>query len=76
MGILQSWSQGVELWRGRRTCAKSGPPRTSRSSAGEWLKKDSSAHSRTGSSCSWQEGKERIFDVSNLTELDRGRADS
>jgi hypothetical protein len=29
---------------------------------------------KSGSSRSQQEGKERIFDVSNLAELDRGRA--
>jgi uncharacterized protein YbjT (DUF2867 family) len=29
---------------------------------------------KSGSSRSRQEGKERIFDVSNLAELDRGRA--
>jgi hypothetical protein len=32
------------------------------------------AFGKSGSSRSRQEGKERIFDVSNLAELDRGRA--
>lgn len=35
---------------------------------------DSVSSGKSGSSRSRQEGKERVFDVSNLAEIDRGRA--
>lgn len=90
MAILQSWSQGVELWGepGMRKIwsasnvvvygggvKEDGFLRTLSDLIGDYSY-NSISHSsgRNGSSSSRQEGKERILDVSDLTEMERGRA--
>lgn len=90
MGILQSWSQGVELWGEANMrkiwsaanvkvygggVAEEGFLRALSDLIGDYSYINVSTSSgKSGSSRSRQEGKERIFDVSNLAELDRGRA--
>jgi type IV secretory pathway TraG/TraD family ATPase VirD4 len=90
MGILQSWSQGVELWGEANMrkiwsaanvnvygggVAEEGFLRALSDLIGDYSYINVSVSSgKSGSSRSRQEGKERIFDVSNLAELDRGRA--
>ena len=90
MGILQSWSQGVELWGEANMrkiwsaanikvygggVAEEGFLRALSDLIGDYSYTNVSVSSgKTGSSRSRQESKERIFDVSNLAELDRGRA--
>ena len=90
MGILQSWSQGVELWGEANMrkiwsaanvkvygggVAEEGFLRALSDLIGDYSYTNVSVSSgKSGSSRSRQEGKERIFDVSNLAELDRGRA--
>jgi type IV secretory pathway TraG/TraD family ATPase VirD4 len=90
MGILQSWSQGVELWGEANMrkiwsaanvkvygggVAEEGFLRALSDLIGDYSYTNISISSgKSGSSRSRQEGKERIFDVSNLAELDRGRA--
>ena len=90
MGILQSWSQGVELWGEANMrkiwsaanvkvygggVAEEGFLRALSDLVGDYSYTNVSVSSgKSGSSRSRQEGKERIFDVSNLVELDRGRA--
>ena len=90
MGILQSWSQGVELWGEANMrkiwsaanvkvygggVAEEGFLRALSDLIGDYSNTNVSISSgKSGSSRSRQEGKERIFDVSNLAELDRGRA--
>ena len=90
MGILQSWSQGVELWGEANMrkiwsaanvkvygggVAEEGFLRALSDLIGDYSYTNVSISSgKSGSSRSRQEGKERIFDVSNLAELDRGRA--
>lgn len=90
MGILQSWSQGVELWGEANMrkiwsaanvkvygggVAEEGFLRALSDLIGDYSYINvSSSSGKSGSSRSRQEGKERIFDVSNLAELDRGRA--
>lgn len=90
MGILQSWSQGVELWGEANMrkiwsaanvkvygggVAEEGFLRALSDLIGDYSYTNISVSSgKSGSSRSRQEGKERIFDVSNLAELDRGRA--
>ncbi|WP_372697286.1 type IV secretory system conjugative DNA transfer family protein [Arthrobacter sp. JSM 101049] len=90
MAILQSSSQGVELWGepGMRKIwsasnvvvygggvKEDGFLRTLSDLIGDYSY-NSVSHStgRGGSSSSRQEGKERILDVSDLTEMERGRA--
>ncbi|MET3811799.1 TraM recognition domain-containing protein [Arthrobacter sp. UYEF3] len=90
MAILQSWSQGVELW-GEATMrkiwsaanikvygggvAEDGFLRARSDLIGDYSYTNVSVSSgKSGRSRSRQEGKERIFDVSNLAELDLGRA--
>ncbi|TYC96593.1 type IV secretory system conjugative DNA transfer family protein [Arthrobacter echini] len=90
MAILQSWSQGVELWGEANMrkiwsaanikvygggVAEEGFLRALSDLIGDYSY-NSVSHSsgKSGKSRSRQEGKERIFDVSNLAELDRGRA--
>jgi type IV secretory pathway TraG/TraD family ATPase VirD4 len=90
MGILQSWSQGVELWGEANMrkfwsaanvkvygggVAEEGFLRALSDLIGDYSYTNVSISSgKSGSSRSRQEAKERIFDVSNLAELDRGRA--
>jgi type IV secretory pathway TraG/TraD family ATPase VirD4 len=90
MAILQSWSQGVELWGEANMrkiwsaanvkvygggVAEEGFLRALSDLIGDYSYTNVSVSSgKSGSSRSRQEGKERIFDVSNLAELDRGRA--
>ncbi|WP_237740837.1 type IV secretory system conjugative DNA transfer family protein [Crystallibacter crystallopoietes] len=90
MGILQSWSQGVELWGEANMrkiwsaanvkvygggVAEEGFLRALSDLIGDYSYINISISSgKSGASRSRQEGKERIFDVSNLAELDRGRA--
>jgi type IV secretory pathway TraG/TraD family ATPase VirD4 len=90
MGILQSWSQGVELWGEANMrkiwsaanvkvygggVAEEGFLRALSDLIGDYSYTNVSVSSgKSGRSRSRQEGKERIFDVSNLAELDRGRA--
>ncbi|BCW47164.1 TraM recognition domain-containing protein [Arthrobacter sp. StoSoilB5] len=90
MGILQSWSQGVELWGDANMrkiwstanvkvygggVAEEGFLRALSDRIGDYSYINVSTSSgKSGSSRSRQEGKERIFDVSNLAELDRGGA--
>ncbi|MFF1831103.1 type IV secretory system conjugative DNA transfer family protein [Paenarthrobacter sp. NPDC058040] len=90
MGILQSWSQGVELWGEANMrkiwsaanvkvygggVAEAGFLRELMDLIGDYSYINVSTSSgKSGSSRSRQEGKERIFDISNLAELDRGRA--
>lgn len=90
MAILQSWSQGVELWGepGMRKIwsaanvvvygggvKEDGFLRTLSDLIGDYSYNSvSQSHGRGGSSSSRQEGKERILDVSDLTEMERGRA--
>ncbi|BCW86537.1 hypothetical protein NicSoilE8_42100 (plasmid) [Arthrobacter sp. NicSoilE8] len=90
MGVLQSWSQGVELWGEANMrkiwsaanvkvygggVAEEGFLRALSDLIGDYSYINVSVSSgRSGSSRSRQESKERIFDVSNLAELDRGRA--
>nr|WP_240974884.1 TraM recognition domain-containing protein [Arthrobacter sp. SF27] len=90
MGILQSWSQGVELWGEANMrkiwsaanikvygggVAEDGFLRALSDLIGDYSYTNHSVSSgKNGRSRSRQEGKERIFDVSNLAELDRGRA--
>lgn len=90
MAILQSWSQGVELWGEANMrkiwsaanikvygggVAEDGFLRALSDLIGDYSYTNISLSSgKTGSSRSRQEGKERILDVSNLAELDRGRA--
>ncbi|MBO1269495.1 type IV secretory system conjugative DNA transfer family protein [Arthrobacter cavernae] len=90
MGILQSWSQGVELWGEANMrkiwsaanikvygggVAEDGFLRAFSDLIGDYSYTNVSVSSgKSGRSRSRQEGKERIFDVSNLAELDRGRA--
>lgn len=90
MAILQSWSQGVELWGEANMrkiwsaanvkvygggVAEDGFLRALSDLIGDYSYTNVSISSgKSGSSRSRQEGKERIFDVSNLAELDRGRA--
>lgn len=90
MAILQSWSQGVELWGEANMrkiwsaanikvygggVAEEGFLRALSDLIGDYSYTSVSQSSgRSGSSRSRQESKERIFDVSNLAELDRGRA--
>ncbi|KQR00435.1 conjugal transfer protein [Arthrobacter sp. Leaf141] len=90
MGILQSWSQGVELWGEANMRkiwsaanvkvyggggAEEGFLRALSDLVGDYSYTNVSVSSgKSGSSRSRQEGKERILDVSNLAELDRGRA--
>ncbi|WIV33576.1 TraG/TraD/VirD4 family protein (plasmid) [Paenarthrobacter sp. R1] len=88
MGILQSWSQGVELWGEANMrkiwsaanvkvygggVAEEGFLRALSDLIGDYSYINVSASTgKSGSSRSRQEAKERIFDVSNLAELDRG----
>ncbi|MET3810918.1 TraM recognition domain-containing protein [Arthrobacter sp. UYEF3] len=90
MAILQSWSQGVELWGEANMrkiwsaanikvygggVAEDGFLRALSDLIGDYSYTNVSLSSgKSGRSRSRQEGKERIFDVSNLAELDRGRA--
>jgi type IV secretory pathway TraG/TraD family ATPase VirD4 len=90
MAILQSWSQGVELWGEANMrkiwsaanvkvygggVAEEGFLRALSDLIGDYSYTNVSIFSgKSGSSRSRQGGKERIFDVSNLAELDRGRA--
>lgn len=90
MAILQSWSQGVELWGEANMrkiwsaanikvygggVAEDGFLRALSDLIGDYSYTNVSISSgKSGRSRSRQEGKERIFDVSNLAELDRGRA--
>lgn len=90
MAVLQSWSQGVELWGEANMrkiwsaanvkvygggVAEEGFLRALSDLIGDYSYMNVSVSSgKSGSSRSRQEGKERIFDVSNLAELDRGRA--
>jgi type IV secretory pathway TraG/TraD family ATPase VirD4 len=90
MAILQSWSQGVELWGEANMrkiwsaanikvygggVAEDGFLRALSDLIGDYSYTNVSVSSgKSGRSRSRQEGKERIFDVSNLAELDRGRA--
>ncbi|WP_434617467.1 type IV secretory system conjugative DNA transfer family protein [Arthrobacter sp. A5] len=89
MGILQSWSQCVEVWGANMRKIWSaanvkvyggGVAEEEFLRALSDLIRDYSytnvsiSSGKSGSSRSRQEGKERIFDVSNLAELDRGRA--
>ena len=90
MGILQSWSQGVELWNEANMrkiwsaanikvygggVAEDGFLRALSDLIGDYSYTSvSQSNGKNGRSRSRQEGKERIFDVSNLAELDRGRA--
>ncbi|MEW1920722.1 type IV secretory system conjugative DNA transfer family protein [Pseudarthrobacter oxydans] len=90
MGILQSWSQGVELWSEANMrkiwsaanvkvygggVAEEGFLRALSDLIGDYSYINVSVSSgKSGSGRSRQEAKERIFDVSNLAELDRGRA--
>lgn len=90
MAILQSWSQGVELWGETNMrkiwsaanvkvygggVAEEGFLRALSDLIGDYSYMNVSVSSgKSGNSRSRQEGKERIFDVSNLAELDRGRA--
>ena len=90
MAILQSWSQGVELWGepGMRKIWSAANVvvygggvkedaflRTLSDLIGDYSYSNvSQSHGRGGSSSSRQEGKERILDVSDLTEMERGRA--
>ncbi len=90
MAILQSWSQGVELWGEANMRkiwsaanikvyggggAEDGFLRALSDLIGDYSYTNVSVSSgKSGRSRSRQEGKERIFDVSNLAELDRGRA--
>ncbi|MBP2217118.1 TraM recognition domain-containing protein [Arthrobacter sp. CAN_C5] len=90
MVVLQSWSQGVQLWNEdnmRKICQRP----TSRVCGGGVTKDGflralsdligdysyttvSRSNGKNGASRSRQEWKERIFDVSNLAARDRGRA--
>lgn len=90
MAILQSWSQGVELWGepGMRKIwsasnvvvygggvKEDGFLRSLSDLIGDYSYNSvSHSNGRGGSSSSRQEGKERILDVSDLTEMERGRA--
>nr|WP_176705485.1 TraM recognition domain-containing protein [Arthrobacter sp.]AXV46534.1 conjugal transfer protein, TraG/TraD [Arthrobacter sp.] len=90
MAILQSWSQGVELWGepGMRKIWSAANVvvygggvkedaflRTLSDLIGDYSYNSvSQSHGRGGGSSSHQEGKERILDVSDLTEMERGRA--
>nr|WP_255257220.1 TraM recognition domain-containing protein [Arthrobacter sp.] len=90
MAILQSWSQGVELWGepGMRKIWSAANVvvygggvkedsflRTLSDLIGDYSYSNvSQSNGRGGSSSSRQEGKERILDVSDLTEMERGRA--
>ncbi|GLB69108.1 type IV secretory system conjugative DNA transfer family protein [Arthrobacter mangrovi] len=90
MGILQSWSQGVELWGEANMrkiwsaanikvygggVAEDGFLRALSDLIGDYSYTNISISSgKSGRSRSRQEAKERILDVSNLAELDRGRA--
>ncbi|MFP5315667.1 MAG: type IV secretory system conjugative DNA transfer family protein [Actinomycetes bacterium] len=90
MGILQSWSQGVELWGESNMrkiwsaanikvygggVAEDGFLRALSDLIGDYSYTSISHSSgKSGRSRSRQQSKERIFDVSNLAELDRGRA--
>jgi type IV secretory pathway TraG/TraD family ATPase VirD4 len=90
MAILQSWSQGVELWGEANMrkiwsaanikvygggVAEDGFLRALSDLIGDYTYTNVSISSgKTGRSRSRQESKERILDVSNLAELDRGRA--
>lgn len=90
MAILQSWSQGVELWGepGMRKIWSAANVvvygggvkedaflRTLSDLIGDYSYTNvSRSNGRSGSSSSHQEGKERILDVSDLTEMERGRA--
>jgi type IV secretory pathway TraG/TraD family ATPase VirD4 len=90
MAILQSWSQGVELWGEANMrkiwsaanikvygggVAEDGFLRALSDLIGDYSYTNVSISSgKSGRSRSRQEAKERIFDVSNLAELDRGRA--
>ncbi|MHA7146442.1 type IV secretory system conjugative DNA transfer family protein [Arthrobacter sp. TmT3-37] len=90
MAILQSWSQGVELWGEANMrkiwsaanikvygggVAEEGFLRALSDLIGDYSYNSvSQSTGKSGKSRSRQEGKERIFDVSNLAELDRGRA--
>lgn len=90
MGILQSWSQGVELWGESNMrkiwsaanikvygggVAEDGFLRALSDLIGDYSYTSISHSSgKNGRSRSRQQSKERIFDVSNLAELDRGRA--
>ncbi|MGP5220574.1 type IV secretory system conjugative DNA transfer family protein [Arthrobacter rhombi] len=90
MAILQSWSQGVELWGepGMRKIWSAANVvvygggvkedtflRTLSDLIGDYSYNSvSQSNGRGGSSSSRQEGKERILDVSDLAEMERGRA--
>ncbi|MEY9776429.1 type IV secretory pathway TraG/TraD family ATPase VirD4 [Arthrobacter sp. MW3 TE3886] len=90
MGILQSWSQWVELWGEANMrkiwsaanvkvygggVAEESFLRALSDLVGDYSYTNVSVSSgKSGSSRSRQEGKEHIFDASNLAELDRGRA--
>lgn len=90
MAILQSWSQGVELWGEANMrkiwsaahikvygggVAEDGFLRALSDPIGDYSYTNVSISSgKSGRSRSRQEAKERIFDFSNLAELDRGRA--
>lgn len=90
MAILQSWSQGVELWGEANMrkiwsaanikvygggVAEDGFLRALSDLIGDYSYTNVSISSgKSGRSRSRQEAKERIFDISNLAELDRGRA--
>ncbi|MFB0834272.1 type IV secretory system conjugative DNA transfer family protein [Arthrobacter halodurans] len=90
MAILQSWSQGVELWGepGMRKIWSAANVvvygggvkedtflRTLSDLIGDYSYNSvSRSNGRGGTSHSQQEGKERILDVSDLTEMQRGRA--
>jgi type IV secretory pathway TraG/TraD family ATPase VirD4 len=90
MAILQSWSQGVELWGEANMrkiwsaanikvygggVAEDGFLRALSDLIGDYSYTSVSVSSgKSGRSRSRQEAKERILDVSNLAELDRGRA--
>ena len=90
MAILQSWSQGVELWGEPNMrkiwsaanikvygggVAEEGFLRALSDLIGDYSYTSvSQSNGKSGASRSRQEAKERIFDVSNLAELDRGRA--
>lgn len=90
MAILQSWSQGVELWGEANMrkiwsaanikvygggVAEEGFLRALSDLIGDYSYTSvSHSNGKSGASRSRQESKERIFDVSNLAELDRGRA--
>lgn len=90
MTVLQSWSQGVQLWNEDNMrkiwsaanvkvygggVAEDGFLRALSDLIGDYSYTSvSRSNGKNGASRSRQEDKERIFDVSNLAELDRGRA--